>query len=97
MGEEKMKKILYCNACALYMIEGHRYFDVKWANLLSKFADVTLLSGANEGPLQGGSTSAEISQLFLVDLIYTEYYRRYFDKCSQNNERTSASVLEKLC
>ena len=64
---------------------------------LSTYADVTLLSGANEGPLQGGSTSAEISQLFLVDLIYTEYYRRYFDKCSQNNERTSASVLEKLC
>ena len=47
MGEEKMKKILYCNACALYMIEGHRYFDVKWANLLSKFADVTLLSPEN--------------------------------------------------
>lgn len=64
---------------------------------LSTYADVTLLSGANEGPLQGGSTSAEISQLFLVDLIYTEYYRRYFEKCSQNNERTSASVSEKLC
>ena len=30
---------------------------------LSSHADVTLLSGANEGPLQGGSTSAEISQL----------------------------------
>ena len=64
---------------------------------LTAYADLTLLSGANEGPLQGGSTSGEISQLFLIDLMYTEYYRRYFDKCSQNNERTSASVLEKLC
>ena len=64
---------------------------------LSSHADVTLLSGANEGPLQGGSTSAEISQLFLVDLIYTEYYRRYFEQCSVNNEKTSGSVLEKLC
>jgi len=64
---------------------------------LSSYADVTLLSGANEGPLQGGSTSAEISQLFLVDLLYTEYYRRYFEHCSANNEKTSASVLEKLC
>lgn len=64
---------------------------------LSAYADITLLSGANEGPLQGGSTSAEISQLFLVDLLYTEYYRRYFDRCSKFNERTSASVLEKLC
>lgn len=64
---------------------------------LSSYADITLLSGANEGPLQGGSTSAEISQLFLVDLLYTEYYRRYFEHCSSNNEKTSASVLEKLC
>ena len=64
---------------------------------LSSYADLTLLSGANEGPLQGGSTSAEISQLFLIDLLYTEYYRRYFEHCSANNEKTSASVLEKLC
>ncbi len=63
---------------------------------LSSYSDITLLSGANEGPLQGGSTSAEISQLFLVDLLYTEYYRRYFEQCSINNEKTSSSVLEKL-
>lgn len=64
---------------------------------LSAFADIILLSGANEGPLHGGSTSAEISQLFLVDLLYTEYYRRYFEECSRNNEKTSGSVMEKLC
>lgn len=63
---------------------------------LTSFSDVTLLCGANEGPLQGGSTSAEICQLFLIDLMYTEYYRRFFDVCSKNNEKTSASVLEKL-
>lgn len=64
---------------------------------LTSYSDVTLLCGANEGPLQGGSTSAEISQLFLIDMMYTEYYRRYFEKCSKNNEKTSSSVLEKLC
>lgn len=64
---------------------------------LTSYADITLLCGANEGPLQGGSTSAEISQLFLVDLIYTEYYRRYYDRCSKINEKTSESVLEKMC
>lgn len=63
---------------------------------LTSYSDVTLLCGANEGPLQGGSTSAEISQLFLIDLLYTEYYKRYFDKCSRNNELTSSSVIEKL-
>lgn len=63
---------------------------------LTAYADLTLLSGANEGPLQGGSTSGEISQLFLIDLMYTEYYRRYFDVCSKNNEKTSGSVLERI-
>lgn len=63
---------------------------------LSAYADVTLLSGANDEPLQAGPDSAEISQLFLVDLIYTEYYRRYFEKCRKNSERTSALALEKL-
>lgn len=64
---------------------------------LTSFSDITLLSGANEGPLQGGSTSAEISQLFLIDLMYTEYYRRYYDECSKNNKKTSGSVIEKMC
>lgn len=63
---------------------------------LTSYADYTLLCGANEGPLQGGSTSAEISQMFLVDMMYTEYYRRYYEQCSKNNEKTSASVLEKM-
>lgn len=64
---------------------------------LTSYADQVLLCGANEGPLQGGSTSAEISQLFLIDLMYSEYYRRYFEECSKNNEKTSGSVIEKLC
>ncbi len=48
---------------------------------LTQYADILLLSGANEGTLQNGSTSAEISQLFLVDIIYSEYYRRHFKRC----------------
>lgn len=63
---------------------------------LTSYADITLLCGANEGPLQGGSTSAEISQLFLIDLMYTEYYRRYYETCCKNNEKVSASVLDKM-
>lgn len=63
---------------------------------LTSYSDVTLLSGANEGPFQSGSTSAEISQMFLIDLMYTEYYRRYFKRCSRYNEKSTASVVEKL-
>lgn len=63
---------------------------------LTEFTDVILLCGANEGPLQSGSASADISQAFLVDLLYTEYYRRNMDRCGPNNEKTASSVLNKL-
>ncbi|WP_394524940.1 MurR/RpiR family transcriptional regulator [Lacrimispora sp. JR3] len=63
---------------------------------LTAFSDITLLCGAKEGPLQGGSAPLEISQLFLIDLMYTEYYRRYFERCNRNNEKVSAAVLDKM-
>lgn len=63
---------------------------------LTEFTDVTLLCAANENPLQGGSAGADICQSFLVDLLYTEYYRRDADRCSANNERAAAAVLDKL-
>ena len=48
---------------------------------LTEYTDIVLLCGANVGSLQRGSTSAEISQLLLVDIMYTEYYRRHFETC----------------
>lgn len=63
---------------------------------LTEFCDIIHLCGANEEPLQGGSTSAEISQLFLVDILYSEYYRRYYTYCADYNEKTSSSVTGKI-
>lgn len=63
---------------------------------LTNYADITLLSGANEGPLQGGSLSAKISQLFLVDLLYAEYFRVTHEESTKNIEFTAGSVVEKL-
>lgn len=63
---------------------------------LTEFTDVTLLCGANESPLQGGSASADICQAFLTDLLYTEYFRRNQARCSEYNAKAAASVLNKL-
>lgn len=63
---------------------------------LTNYADITLLSGANEGPLQGGSLSAKISQLFLLDLLYAEYFRAKHEESTQNKELTAKAVVEKL-
>ncbi|MBE6830235.1 MAG: MurR/RpiR family transcriptional regulator [Ruminococcaceae bacterium] len=63
---------------------------------LTACSDVVILCGTNEGPLQGGSTSARMSQMMLLDLIYMEYFKRAYDASSRNKKKTSGAVLEKL-
>ncbi len=63
---------------------------------LTLYADVTILCGTNEGPLQGGSTTARISQMMLLDLIYMEYFKRTYETSSINKQKTSGAVLKKL-
>lgn len=63
---------------------------------LASQSDVVLLCGANEGPLQGGSTTAVMSQLFLMEVLYTEYYRKTYDISYQNNQKTSQSITDKM-
>lgn len=63
---------------------------------LTAHSDITLLCGANEGPLQGGSLSAKLSQLYLLDVLYMEYFKNTFDQSKINKELTSEAVSEKL-
>lgn len=63
---------------------------------LTSYADLTLLCGANEGPLQGGSLTAKISQLYLLDLLYAEYFKRTNNESSKNKERTAKAIIEKM-
>lgn len=63
---------------------------------LTTYSDVTILCGSNEGPLEGGSTSAQMSQLFLIDILYMEYYKKKYEISNINNQRTSSAVLDKI-
>lgn len=63
---------------------------------LTVYSDVTLLCGAEEAPLEGGSMSAKMGQLYLIDLLYQEYYARNYEKSRKNNKVTSSAVVEKL-
>jgi DNA-binding MurR/RpiR family transcriptional regulator len=63
---------------------------------LTNYSDITLLCGSNEGPLQGGSLSAKISQLYLLDILYAEYFRRTQRESTINKENTAKSVIEKM-
>lgn len=62
---------------------------------LSSCCDLVLLCGASEGPMEGGSISAKVSQLYLIDLLYQEYYLRNYESCQKARERASRAVMEK--
>ena len=63
---------------------------------LTTYADGVLLCGCNEGPLEGGSMGAKLSQLYIIDILFCEYYRRNYAVSAENNRRTSKAVVEKL-
>ncbi len=63
---------------------------------LTAYADCVLLCGCNEGPLEGGSMGAKLSQLYIVDILFREYYRRNLGISMENKQKTSKAVVEKL-
>lgn len=63
---------------------------------LTVYSDALLLCGADEGPLDGGSMVGKMGQLYLIDLLYQEYYMRNEKACKTNNKKTSAAVLNRL-
>lgn len=63
---------------------------------LTSYSDVSILCGSNEGPLEGGSTSAQIGILYLIDLLYVEFYKKQYDTSNSNNKKTTTSVFDKL-
>ena len=58
-------------------------------------ADVTLLCGADESPLQLGSVGARIAQMYLLDVLFSELCRRNLDACRQSRARIAAALAEK--
>lgn len=63
---------------------------------LTAYADAVLLCGAKESPMDGGSMAAKIGQMYLIDLLYQEYYHRNKEECAVSHEKTVKSVVDKL-
>lgn len=60
------------------------------------FADVILLCGSREGPLQSGSVAAKMAQLLIIDILFNEYCRRDPVQIEHNREQTANSIANKL-
>lgn len=58
-------------------------------------ADVVLVFGADEKPLQFGSGEALLSQLYVVDVLLNCYYLRNRDQVERNRERIGKALSKK--
>ena len=61
----------------------------------AELADVVLQCGANESPLQLGSVAAKIAQLYLMDVLFSEFCRRDLDEYRACRSRIADALAEK--
>lgn len=62
----------------------------------SAFADTVLLCGPNEQPFQFGSSAALIAQLYVVEVLLSEFIRRAPEE-AEENRRSVGKALTKKC
>ena len=59
------------------------------------FSNVVLQCGANENPLQSGSIAARIAQMYLLDVLFSEYSRRNIIRARTNRARIAEALVDK--
>lgn len=63
---------------------------------LTTYSDVSLLCSSNERSVHGNSLSMELAQIFLLDILYTEFFKRNYETSQANKEISSAILSDKL-
>ena len=61
----------------------------------AELADLVLQCGANENPLQSGSVPARIAQMFLMDILFSEYSRTNLDDTKDKRSRIARALSSK--
>lgn len=56
-------------------------------------ADVVIVCGADESPYQQGSVAIKIAQLFIIDILYNEYYYAEQELSQTNKRKTLTSTI----
>lgn len=60
------------------------------------YADVVLLCGYNESPLQSGSVAAKLGQLFIIECLFYVFCKRNPDIISAARASTIEAIMPKL-
>ena len=61
----------------------------------SVYADAVLLCGPNEQPFQFGSTSALMAQLYVVEVLLSEFVRRDPEEAERNRQSVGKALTQK--
>ena len=61
----------------------------------AELSDLVLQCGANENPLQSGSIAARIAQMYLMDVLFSEYSRRNLVRTRYNRARIAEALADK--
>nr|WP_325232997.1 MurR/RpiR family transcriptional regulator [uncultured Oscillibacter sp.] len=59
------------------------------------YADAVLLCGPNEQPFQFGSTSALMAQLYVVEVLLSEFVRRAPEEAKRNRQSVGKALTQK--
>lgn len=62
----------------------------------AQLADLVLPCGANESPLQQGSVSAKVAQLYIIDVLFNEFSSRDLEGTIENRDKTAGAISRKL-
>lgn len=62
----------------------------------AQLAGLVLQYGANENALQIGSVAGRVSQLYLIDILFSEMCRRNMSACHEARERIADALKEKF-
>lgn len=61
----------------------------------ASLADVVLQCGANENPLQSGSIPARIAQMYLMDIVFSEYSRKNLEDAKEKRNMIANALAAK--
>lgn len=84
-------KILFCNIGTKDSIEGHRCFDIRWVNLMSDFADITVLS-----PCEGWYEGLDVKFTECVSVITFDASEILKKRKNYNNRIWDSSLFRHI-
>lgn len=86
----EIQKIAKLNGCKTICITRHT------RSPLANDADIILQCGSNEGPLDGGASPTIMVQLYIIEVLYLQYFIKNNYESSINKSKTTKSISSKL-